>query len=307
MPGEKIDNEFSESNNYCRPVSGSGGPMYMSRRSVLGSIVGAGIAGAAFGGTVGRAAAAESALLGDFEEGLDEWKTNGGNRLGRVSRDEENAPVTQGNHALEVRINGDPQPVIRNQKRIRRSDPASNPYLMADVLPGTIEGTDSPVAFRFRYRSKGPGGIEESPETTVKQRYGARLVWDMSGIADGKLDSPHRLEIAWYPEEHPPKTGPQGRGPGFDYRGRTYFDNVHLTDDRGQVTVTRWTRKLRSLERSYGLRVDSRIDQSTETLQTGAFVYKDGTNVSYRAELLDDGDIRVDINDDSFRFTGGDA
>ncbi|MFC4823750.1 hypothetical protein [Halorussus aquaticus] len=221
-----------------------------------------------------------------------------------MGREDESAPVTRGDYALEVSVEGDSQPAVRNQRAVRDADFTDAPYLLADVLPGSIADSDSAVSFRFRYHSAGPGDVAESPEITVEQRYGQRLAWDMSEIADEKLAAPRRLEIAWYPADRPVSTGPQGKGSSFDYRGRVYLDNVHLTDNRQQVTITRWVRKRRELQRSHGFPIDDDVQSSTDAIRAGRFVYDDGTEIPYSAEILAGGDIRIEIDDERFRFEG---
>ncbi len=48
------------------------------------------------------AGAASDNILGDFEDGVDGWKTSGGNTLETVSRSDKPAPVTRGKSALAV-------------------------------------------------------------------------------------------------------------------------------------------------------------------------------------------------------------
>lgn len=261
----------------------------------------AGIAGpglAALSGTV----AAAGTVIGDFETGLDDWKTSGGNELTRVDRATKPAPITRGESALAVTSDGDPQPAIR--KTIQDLNLTETPYLFADVLPDSVEGTDSPITFRFRYHSRGPGGVVESPEISVRQRYGTRLVWDMSDLNEAIRSSPKQIELAWYPEQHPPKTGPRGRGPGFDYRGTTYVDNVRFGDNEERVELGRWRLKRREVRREYGFRTDKTVETLTETVQKGVVTYTDGTELPYRGEILDDGTLELTLDGEVFRFRG---
>lgn len=272
-----------------------------SRRRVLQGIGAMGVAGGALTATTGSAAAS-GAVLGDFESGFDGWKTDGGNELGTVGKDEEGAPVTRGESALTVTSDGDPQPAIR--RSVSDVEFTEKPYLLADVLPGPIEDTDSAVTFRFRYHSRGRGDVEESPTITARQRYGIRLAWDMSEVDDSKLSSPKRLELAWYPEQHPPKTGPRGGGPGFDYRGTTYVDNVRLEASDETVELRRWNLKRREMRREYGFRTDKTVDTLTDSVQTGVVVYPDGTEIEYRGEIRDDGTLELEFDGDTFEFRG---
>jgi hypothetical protein len=238
----------------------------------------------------------ETRNLGSFDTALDGWTATGSNSLSRVDETQQPAAVTQGSHALEVTINSDPEPVIQNETRIRHADLQNHPCLLTDVLPSSVENSSSAVTFRFRYHHS--NGVEESHEMTVDQQYGGRICWDMSGLSTTKLTNPERLEIVWYPQDHPP-------GSGFDYNGVVYVDNVRLTDNRNYVAMTRCVRKRCDLERTHGLRVGTVVQSESDTVQNGAFEYEDGTQISYSIELLSDGDRQLDIDGDTFYFEGG--
>jgi hypothetical protein len=238
-------------------------------------------------------------LLGGFESDLDGWSADSGNSLARVSGTQEPAPVTHGDYALEVTTNGDSEPIIHTQ-RIQSADLSTYPCLLADVLPASVENTDSPVTFRFRYHHTDPGGVEESHEMTVAQKHGGRICWDMSELSDTKLANPDRLDIAWYPKEHPPSSG-------FHYHGVTYVDNIQLSGDSDEVATARCARKHCNLERAHGPKTDQIIQSESETLQEGVYQYSDGTEVPYEIEKHDNGDIEERVDGDAFRWTGGSA
>ncbi|PSQ46129.1 hypothetical protein BRD15_10130 [Halobacteriales archaeon SW_6_65_15] len=237
----------------------------------------------------------EATQLGVFENGYDGWSTTNSNSLSRVSYEQERAPVTQGENALEVTIDSDPEPTIQNESRIRGADLTGHPCLLADVLPTSVEGSDSAVTFRFRYHHTEPGGVEESHEMTVDQGYGGRICWDMNELSDTKLENPDQLEVTWYPADHPP-------GSGFDYDGQVFVDNIRLTDDRNQVTRARITRKHRELERAYGSMIDQVIQSETDTTQDGVYKYGNGTEVSYHAEVLENGNIEETCDGETFTW-----
>jgi hypothetical protein len=48
------------------------------------------------------------------------------------------------------------------------------------------------------------------------------------------------------------------------------------------------------------------VDQLTDTVQTGRYVFYDGTKVSYRAELRNETDVSVDVDSENFYFAEGD-
>ncbi len=235
----------------------------------------------------------ETSLLGEFEGGLDGWSSDSSVQFSRMSVDEQPAAVTQGNDVLKVRIDSDPEPAIRNEEYIQQADLTSTPYLVADVLPASVENSDSPVKFRFEYHYSNPGGIEHSPTMNVDQRYGGRLGWDMSGLSTTKLNSPKRLEIVWYPTDHPPSKS-------FDYNGVVYVDNIRLTRERNLVTNARWARKQRDMERAYGPMTDQVITSQNATRQDGYYEFSNGGTVAYYAEVLQNGNIRETCDGDTF-------
>lgn len=240
----------------------------------------------------------ETRNIGSFDTSFDGWMASGSNSLSRVDETQQPAAVTEGDHALEVTVNSDPEPVIQNETRIRHADLQNHPCLLADVLPSTVENSSSAVTFRFRYHHS--SGVEESHEMTVDQQYGGRICWDMSGLSTTKLTNPERLDIVWYPQDHPP-------GSGFDYNGVTYVDNVQLTDDQDDVTTTQCVRKHRDLERAHGLKTNRVIESQSDTLQEGVYQYSDGTEIPYEIEKFDNGDIEERVDGDAFRWTGGSA
>lgn len=236
--------------------------------------------------------------LGAFEEGYDGWSATGSNSLSRVDGSQQPAVVTEGNHALDVTVNSDPEPAIENQQLVQNADFENNPCLLADVLPINVENSSSPVTFRFRYHHS--NGVEESHEMTVDQQYGGRICWDMSGLSTTKLANPDRLEIVWYPRDHPP-------GSGFDYDGEICIDNVHLTDDHNKATNAIKFRKQRELERKYGLMIDQVIQSHSDGSQDGVYKYSDGTEVSYTIKKFQNGDVEETVDGETFRWTGGSA
>lgn len=240
----------------------------------------------------------EATQLGSFESGLEGWTATGSNSLSRVDGSQQPAAVTEGDYALDVTVNSDSEPSIENQQLVQNADFENNPCLLADVLPSSVENSDSAVTFRFRYHHSDPGGVEESPEHTVNQQYGGRVCWDMSSLSATKLSNPDQLEIVWYPENHPPSSG-------FDYNGVVYVDNIHLSNNHDRVALTRCVRKRRELERVHGLRVDTVVQSESDTVQDGVFEYEDGTQIDYRAKLLSDGTRKLEIDGETFHFKEG--
>lgn len=262
-------------------------------------------------------------LLGGFEDDRDGWKTNGGNALTRVTSDEYAAGVTQGTRALKTEVRGDPHPAIENKSRVKRANFAERPYLVADVLAGQVSDTDSDLTFKFRYHHRGTpanggtgnGGkdnrqqksvlVEESAEMTVSPLLPTQLYWDMSHLADEALANPKRLEIAWYPTDHPPEGGSRGRGGGFDYRGHVVFDNVRLTDSGDEVSVAAIRSKVQSAKLDHGPLTETRVESRSDSLEVGRFVFADGATIPYEFEEVGEDEYLYTIDGETFEIGGG--
>ncbi|EMA23275.1 hypothetical protein C442_05906 [Haloarcula amylolytica JCM 13557] len=250
------------------------------------------------------AGAASDNILGDFEDGVDGWKTSGGNTLETVSHSDKPAPVTRGKSALAVTSDGDPQPAVFTKARGRNSLLGDGSFLFADVLPGEVAEADSAVTFRFRLHPRGPHDVVESRPFSVKQRYGAGLAWDLRDIDEDVRAAARRLEVAWYASDDEPPTNSNGRGPGEGYNGTVYLDNIRTGDDPTTYNRRRWLRNRRRLQRENGFRTDVTVDELTDTIQRGQFVYADGTELDYEGRITDDGGLEVTIDGDTFVFGG---
>ncbi|EMA14663.1 hypothetical protein [Haloarcula amylolytica] len=112
-------------------------PVTANRRSVLqyaGLMGGIGIASSGVtakkNSNGGSASTSDNKnQLGDFEDGLDRWKTNGGNELQQITEDDFPAGVVSGNHGLAVGVNGDSFPMIENKKRVKNAELEKHRYL----------------------------------------------------------------------------------------------------------------------------------------------------------------------------------
>lgn len=293
-----------------------------SRRNVLKSVPAAGVF-LTFGGiATGRSARAEDSndnQLGEFSDGLDGWRTTGGNGLTRVGEDEIPAAVRVGTHALGVEVNGDLHPMIENKKRVREADFVDHPYLLAHVL-GYAEETDSDMVFRFRLlhtdtsadgQGSGNGGggndliVEESDEQQVAQLDPHHLRWDLRDLDKDVLETANRLEIVWYLEDHEPERGHRGRARGkFDYRGLVTFDDIRVTDDAAEAEARASQAKRQALHRAHGMVVERTFEERAEDVERGTLVFVDGTEVSYSFEVLGDDRFRYMIDGETFEFGG---
>lgn len=262
-------------------------------------------------------------LLGGFEDGRDGWTTNGGNRLTVVTDEDVPAGVTQGTNALKATVRGDPYPMIENEARVKRANFADRPYLLADVLGGQVSDTESDITFKFRYHHRatpadgktgngGEGGrqqksvlVEESEEMTVSPVLPTQLHWDMSDLDDEALANPERLEIVWYPTDHPPNGGPRGRGGGFDYRGHVVFDNVRLTDSVDELSVSAIRTTVQNAKLEHGQLTETVVESRSESVEAGEFVFSDGTTLPYEFEQRGDDRFAYTIDGDTFKLGGG--
>ncbi len=269
--------------------------------------------------------------LGDFESGLDGWKTNGGATLDRVGRESRPTAVRSGEHALQVTANGDAVPMIANERRVADADFVEYPYLFAGVTPGRVVDSDSgsDVAFRFRLRYSRAGGagggdrsgddgrgsgesdnrgrgapVVESEEITVPPHVASVLAWDASDVDEAKRANAKRLEIVWYPADRPPETNARGRDSGSAFEGSVVFDDVHLSDDRERTEVVRMADQWESLKRSRGPYRRTNVIDRNEHGETGEFVFDDGSTVPYSYESLPGEGTRQVIGGTAYRFGG---
>lgn len=237
-------------------------------------------------------------ILGNYEASRNNWLPTGPCLITTKSIDEKPAPVTRGRKSLQVTVPGESHPSIECQDRVAPANCRENPYLLADVLPATVENSESPVTFQFRYHHTNPGGVEESPEMTVTQSWGHTLAWDMSHLSDAKLSSPDRIEIAWYPTDHPPSSG-------FDYNGRVFFDNVRLSNNRNEVSNGMNMQKHTDLERAHGARVNKTITSQSDTVREGEYEYYDGTTVPFTFEKIDSTTLEQTVDGATVRWEVG--
>jgi len=319
-----------------------GKPVTTDRRSILQytaliggiGITSSGVAAKKNSNSGATLASDDENQLGSFEDGLDGWKTNGGNKLQQITDDDFPAGVVNGNHGLAVGVNGDSFPMIENKKQVKGAELAENPHLQAHIL-ALAENTDSKLEFRFRLhhkasakkksRGKGKGknkkknsknqgrssnsngvNVEESPLKEVPQLSPRKIQWDMTDLPDAVLKTAKRLEIVWYLEEHKPTGGHRGRAKGdFDYQGMVIFDDIRLADAPPLNETQRQQQKKQDLHREHGTIVDRVSEERTPTYERGMVVYADGTEIPYEFELFDDGTYHYTIDGETFEFGGG--
>lgn len=310
-----------------------------SRRSVLqyAAIAGGGLffsGTAAANGSSGTGNADPSTgdvvQLGDFESDLDGWKTDGGNKLTRVTDEQFPAGIASGEHALGVDVRGDLFPAIRKKKDLKGIDFSNHPYLRTHVV-ALAEDTDSDLLFQFRLHHRPTKGTKKDSSTKnekkddgpsrgksknlvkseferVPQITPREIQWDLSDLSDEILQSVERVEIGWQLADHRPEGGPRGRTKGeFDYQGMVLFDDVRLLESNPETPETQQVNKKRALHREHGMIVDRKFETRTADLERGTLVFSDGTEVPYEFEILDSGGYRYTIDGETFESSGGDG
>ncbi|WP_276255473.1 hypothetical protein [Halomontanus rarus] len=295
-----------------------------SRRGVLSAVAGTGVA-AAFGTIASKHAAADAVpidsideiLLGTFESALDGWVADGDLALSRVARRDRPVAVTEGEYALEVAVDGDPTPGI--SRPITSLDLSTYPYFVADVVPGRIDGTDAPVAFRFRLSrpttlldDSSWETVAESDPVTVPQVTPGRIYWDASDVEIGLLETVSRLEIDWYsadrdrdPDSSDENEDEDENGDGaFAYRGVVVFDAIRATDSVDPVGRARLAATMRDLQFDHGAYVRTEVTEEFEAGEAGAFVFADGATEPYRFETLAADRFRLELAGTAIEFGG---
>lgn len=268
-----------------------------TRRGVLSAVAGGGAASvlASFGLDP---ADATDTLLGDFESDLDGWRAEGDLELSRVGRDARPDGVTRGRRALAVTAAGESAPTV--SRAISAVDLASSPHFVAAVAPGPVEGTDAPVAFRFRLRESdglvgGGSVLAESPPVTVRQAMPGQVYWDASDVATSALDAAARLELRWHP------VGAADR----PYHGTVTVDAVRASSLVDPVGSARFAARLGELQFEHGPYERTELDERSDTTETGRFVFADGATEPYRFDALDDDRFRATLAGTEARFGGG--
>lgn len=253
----------------------------------------------------------DSTLLGDFETGLDGWRTNNGNELSRVTEDDVPMGVESGEHALAVKVRGAEPPTIENEERVRRADFANNPYLQLHVHAVDV-GTDADLLFRFRLHygdDCGSGGVgssapdtnvKESEDITVPQLYPRRMQWDMSDLPEDVLATANRLEVTWRPEDGESTADALPTAEGVDFRQLVVLDDVRLSADEPISDAERLQRKRMDLNREHGMIVERVPEVQNDTVERGTIEYADGYRTEYAFEELDDGGYRYTLDGETF-------
>lgn len=284
-----------------------------SRRGVLSAFAGVSV------GTLGAFASEPAAAdvtatdssdvipLGTFESTLDDWQTDGDVALSRVARRDRPVAVTEGERALNVTVDGDPLPAI--SRPVTGLDLSAHPYFVADVAPSRVDGTDAPIAFRFRLYQLTDGldigstlePVAESDPVTVRQATPGRIYWNASDVETGLLDAVGRLEISWYPADR----DPHSTDGTFAYRGGVVFDSIRAAASIDPVGSARIAATMRDLQFDHGPYVRTEVTDEFDTGEAGTLVFADGATEPYRFETLAADTVRLTVADTEIELGGG--
>lgn len=203
-------------------------------------------------------------VIGNFEDGLDGWRTNGRNQLSRTTETESPFAVTVGEHALSVTSGRDPKPMIQ-----RQLDGVPGQYLLADVSIPEIEDYRQTTTVELRLRHSRAGGRGRGNSGNANQRssgkptvnldfkeipfaYSGTLVWDLTGLDDGIRSNAKRIQLIWYRTESNGRSNPNGNGPGEGYGGTITWDNIRFSDDSSVFQSARLSRRIDTLRTQHG-------------------------------------------------------
>lgn len=257
--------------------------------------------------------------IGDFESGLDGWKTNGRATLTRASDDDVPAVVTHGEHALRVDAERESSPGIRRQ--LTAVDLVDHPYFLADVYVGNVPDSDAPVRFKLAYRYDRGGGRTnggrgeetsrrgapiESTTIELPQGYRNPITWDLSTLGESKRRRPVRLELRWRNADVADQKSSNGQGDGQAYGGDIFFDDIRFSNEQGASVHVAMNTQVSQLVAEHGAYVYE-FESKLSTGEAGTFVFHDGTEVPVTVDITDGEEIRIQIGSEEYRLGGGAA
>lgn len=272
-----------------------------SRRQVLSSVVGA----AAFSGL--------PALVGDEGDGgtdllstdadTDGWLATGDVELDTVDYCEWFPTITWDDEAIEVSVSGEPGP--RMDRRLDGVDLVESPYLVADVAPGVLDGSDVAVAFAFSFSRGSLDGDRDvlawSEPVTIRQAMPGRVYWDASDVARSERASATHLGLAWTTAD----TTARPADADEPYTGELVVGAVRATDRAETVGRARFADTLRNLEAEHGSYRRTEVAERDDTGERGRFVFASGATAPYRFDVLDEDRYRLTLADVSVQLGGG--
>lgn len=260
--------------------------------------------------TVGARDGATTVVLGAFDEDRDGWKTNGGTELSLVPHGDTPRAATIGEQALSVDGGQDPVPLV--WRTADDANVAEFPHLVASVYVEQIEEYQGTVSVELRYRYDRSGGrdgrdsgkpVETFESREVPQEFAGDLSWDLSDVADWKLENPNRIELLWYRTEAPQTEPKRGGGPGDPYGGRVHFDRIWLTDQAQRIEEDAYVRHVSTLRAEHG-RPSYEFDGVEDGVEHGTFVFFDDTEVPVETEILGDERLRYTVGEETFELGG---
>jgi len=296
-----------------------------SRRTVLKGLLASGAIGYA---GINAVSADTGSDMADFGDGIDGWRTEGPNKISRISEEEIPGADFSGGYALRTEVNRYPA-VLGTTKDIVDRDLSDAEYIIADALvidkdtSGEVEfklelhHTDTPAggsSNRGRGQSS-PGnplvnevGVSNIPQLTFTQVY-----WDVRDVSDSVLEDVKRLRIYWEPEGEGTSGGGQGRGNGpgsnpgsfDDLLGDFILDRLRYVTDSSEVDGQLSVQAMNSHRRRHGRIVDREVDVGEDDYEEGRIILRDGTEIEYSFETVGDKKYIKMLDGEEFRLGEG--
>lgn len=241
-------------------------------------------------------ASSDSLTFGDFEDGIDGWKTENQNTLSLVDNSEIISDLIIGSQALSGEVSGDPGTKIYKESNLESVDFRSHPYLFAYVIPSTVNDggsrTELATDFEFRFYILNMEEDEvialKSEVQTVSPHSPQYISFDMSSVLaelystvdDESNLIPQRLEIFWEP------SADDNNLSSIDYSGEVIFDDIGATSVETDYSLRALTQTRAELMEAHGQLIHTHIETQSSTQEEGTLEFSDGFTVDYTIEEL---------------------
>lgn len=272
-----------------------------SRRRVLSAVVGAAaVPGlASFGGT---SVTDGTDLLGS-DPAHDGWLATGDVEMGPADYCEWFPTITWDEEGVEITVSGERGPTI--ERRLDDVDLVASPYLVADVVPGVVDGSDAPVAFAFSLTQDSLDGdrtvLARSDPVTVRQATPGRVYWDASDVPRSERAAATHLGLAWTTAE----TSAHPSDAAEPYAGELVVGSVRVSDSAETVGRARYIDTLRGLEAEHGSFRRTEVAERGEGGERGRFVFTSGATAPYSFDVLGGDRYRLTLADVTVELGGG--
>lgn len=266
-------------------------------------------------GVMGTAnAASDSQKFGEFEDGLDGWKTEDQNTLSRVDETDVGPAILIGSQSLLADVTGEPGTKIFKDSNLDSVDFREHPYLLAYVISGTVyDGdslTDLPVDYQFKFYILNSEQDEvialKSGTQTVPPHTPQYVSFDMSNllaelystVEDESDLIPQRIEIFWEPCASDDVLS------SIDYHGEVIFDDIRATSVETEYSLRALTQTRAELMDTHGQINRTSIDNRSDSLEEGTLEFSDGFTLNFTIEELSENvfeyTIERQVSDESY-------